>query len=103
MLEEALLRFAPDMVLSDYTIPTFSGCAGHRHRARLRPETPFIFVSGTIGEERALEALREGAVDYVLKDRPHRLVPAIRRALVEAKERRERRLLEEELEQSENR
>ena len=98
MLEEALPRFEPDIVLSDYTMPRFSGMQAVNIVRRLRPETPLIFVSGTIGEERAIEALREGAVDYVLKDHPNRLVPAIRRALVEASERRERRRLEVELE-----
>ena len=101
MLEEALARFGPDIVLSDYTMPTFSGMHALNIVRRLRPETPFIFVSGTIGEERAIEALREGAVDYVLKDHPIRLVPAIRRALVEAEQRRERDRLRAELEESE--
>jgi len=101
MLEEALARFGPDIVLSDYTMPTFSGMRALDIVRRLRPETPFIFVSGTIGEERAIEALREGAVDYVLKDHPNRLVPAIRRALVEAEQRRERDRLKAELEESE--
>ena len=75
--EEALESFAPDLILSDYTLPGFHGIealqiAGNRH-----PDTPFIFVSGTIGEERAIQALRQGAVDYVLKDNRARLVPAI--------------------------
>ena len=56
---------------------------------------PFIFVSGTIGEERAIEALRQGATDYVLKDNRGRLVPAIRRALTEADERNARRCAED--------
>ncbi len=52
----------------------------------MRPDVPFIFVSGTIGEDRAIEALKRGATDYVLKDRPKRIVSAIERALEEAKE-----------------
>jgi len=100
-LEEALARFGPDVVLSDYSMPAFGGMQALRIVRRLRSETPFIFVSGTIGDERAIETLREGAVDYVLKDHPNRLVPAIRRALNEAEQRRERDRLKAELEESE--
>ena len=72
--------------------------------ARLRrPDTPFIFVSGTIGEERAIRALKQGAVDYVLKEGRARLVPAIERALREAEDRDARRWAQRELEESEER
>lgn len=73
-----------DLILSDYTLNSFNGLAALDEARRLRPETPFIFVSGTIGEERAIEALKRGATDYVLKDRLSRLVPVARRALREA-------------------
>jgi diguanylate cyclase (GGDEF)-like protein/PAS domain S-box-containing protein len=100
---EALTAFAPDMILSDYTLPGFDGIDA-LHIARLRrPETPFIFVSGTIGEERAIQALKQGAVDYVLKDSRARLVPAIERALREADDRDARRWAQRELEESEER
>ena len=90
-LEAALAQTKPDIILSDYTVPGFDGIHA-LHLARERsPHTPFIFVSGTIGEERAIDALRQGATDYVLKDNRARLVPAIRRALDEARERRARR------------
>src|ERR1019366_5162899 len=79
--EEALADFAPDLILSDYTLPGFDGPLALRIARQRRPDTPFIFVSGTIGEERAIDALRQGAVDYVLKDSRARLVPAIERAL----------------------
>ncbi len=100
---EALEGFGPDLILSDYTLPGFDGQdALRRARARL-PDTPYIFVSGTIGEERAIDALRQGATDYVLKDNLGRLVPAIRRAMGEARERDSRRLAQRELARSEER
>src|ERR1700676_3630788 len=64
---DALESFAPDLILSDYTLPGFDGPLALQIARRLRPDTPFIFVSGTIGEERAIEGLKQGAVDYVLK------------------------------------
>lgn len=81
-----------DLILSDYTIPGFDGLVALALARKTRPATPFIFVSGTIGEERAVEALKLGATDYVIKDRPSRLIPAIRQAfalLDEAKHRRQ--------------
>ena len=99
--EEALDGFAPDLILSDYTLPKFDGTLALQMALQRRPDTPFIFVSGTIGEERAIEALRQGAVDYVLKDNRARLVPAIERALKEVAERDARRWALRELEESE--
>ena len=87
----ALQEFRPHVILSDFTLPKFSGPAALKLATELARDIPFIFVSGTIGEERAIEALHCGAVDYVLKDNLSRLVPAIRRALEEVAARRERR------------
>ena len=101
--ETALETFAPDLILSDYSLPGFDGTEALRLAQKLRPEVPFIFVSGTIGEERAIQALRQGAVDYVLKDNRARLVPAIERALREAEDREARRWAQRELEESEER
>jgi diguanylate cyclase (GGDEF)-like protein/PAS domain S-box-containing protein len=101
--EDALDTFAPDLILSDYTLPGFDGPLALRIARQRRPDTPFIFVSGTIGEERAIEALRQGAVDYVLKDNRARLVPAIERALKEAEDRDAGRWALRELEESEQR
>ena len=101
--EEALDTFAPDLILSDYTLPGFDGPLALKLARQRRPDTPFIFVSGTIGEERAIDALRQGAVDYVLKDNRARLVPAIERALKEVAERDARRWAQRELEESEER
>ena len=101
--EDALADFAPDLILSDYTLPGFDGTEALQIAKVMRPDTPFIFVSGTIGEERAIQALRQGAVDYVLKDNRARLVPAIERALREAEDREARRWAQRELEESEER
>ena len=99
----ALSQFAPDVILSDYTLPEFDGTDALQ-LARLRcPQIPFIFVSGTIGEERAIEALKRGAVDYVLKDNRARLVPSIRRALQDVHERNARQEAQQALVQSEER
>jgi diguanylate cyclase (GGDEF)-like protein/PAS domain S-box-containing protein len=100
---DALDHFAPDLILSDYTLPGFDGPLALQIARQRRPDTPFIFVSGTIGEERAIEALRQGAVDYVLKDSRARLVPAIDRALKEVGDRDARRWALRELEESEER
>jgi diguanylate cyclase (GGDEF)-like protein/PAS domain S-box-containing protein len=101
--EEALATFAPDLILSDYTLPGFDGMDALHIAQSRRPDTPFIFVSGTIGEERAIQALKQGAVDYVLKESRARLVPAIERALREVEEREARRWAQRELEESEER
>jgi diguanylate cyclase (GGDEF)-like protein/PAS domain S-box-containing protein len=101
--EEALALFEPDLILSDYTLPGFDGTDALRIARSTRPDTPFIFVSGTIGEERAIQALKQGAVDYVLKENRARLVPAIERALREAKDRDVARWAQRELEESEER
>jgi diguanylate cyclase (GGDEF)-like protein len=90
----ALRQFRPHVILSDFTLPVFDGLAALDIAREEAPNVPFIFLSGTIGEERAIEALRRGAVDYVLKTNPARLVPAVRRALREAEERARRRAAE---------
>ncbi|HLZ96758.1 MAG TPA: diguanylate cyclase, partial [Steroidobacteraceae bacterium] len=100
---DALRDFAPQLILSDYTLPNFDGPLALRIAQQQRPDTPFIFVSGTIGEERAIDALQRGAVDYVLKDNRARLVPAIERALKEAADLEARRLALRQLEASEER
>ena len=101
--EEALVSFEPDLILSDYSLPGFDGTEALRIAQMQRPDIPFIFVSGTIGEERAIHALRQGAVDYVLKENRARLVPAIERALREAEDRDARRWAQRKLEESEER
>jgi len=99
----ALTEFHPDLILSDFSMPSFDGFTALGLARAVMPETPFIFVSGTIGEERALDALKNGATDYVLKDRPKRVISAIQRALIEAKERAELRDSQEAIQSSEKR
>ncbi|HET8554574.1 MAG TPA: response regulator [Rhodanobacteraceae bacterium] len=94
---DALDNFKPDIVLSDLGLPSFNG---YRALSILRQRTtftPFIFVTGTMGEEMAVEALRQGATDYILKNNTMRLAAAVRRAVREAEEQRARQNAEDEL------
>lgn len=90
----------PDLVLSDYSLPSMDGYAALKILQEKRPEVPLIFVTGTLGEERAIETLKRGATDFVLKTRLSRLVPAVHRALREAEERTERKRAQEQLRES---
>src|SRR2546423_2111297 len=92
---QALKERQFDLILADYRIPGLGGLAALDLAREHCPEIPFIFISGVMGEDVAVEALKKGAADYVLKDRLARLVPAIRRALQEAEERARRRQAEE--------
>jgi two-component system, cell cycle sensor histidine kinase and response regulator CckA len=83
-----------DLVLSDFKLGAIDGLEALRLAREWAPDTPFIFLSGTLGEERAIEALRAGAADYVLKDRMKRLASVIERALREREERQRRRQAE---------
>jgi C4-dicarboxylate-specific signal transduction histidine kinase len=89
-----------DLILADYQLPSFDGISALRLALSARPDLPFIFVSGIIGEELAIEALKIGATDYVLKTRLSRLVPSVHRALREAAERAERKKAEQALRQA---
>jgi two-component system cell cycle sensor histidine kinase/response regulator CckA len=89
--EQALQDKGPfDLILADYSVPQFDGISALRIVRQKRLEMPFILVSGSLGEELAIDSLKEGATDYVLKQRLSRLIPAIRRAMREAEERKER-------------
>src|SRR6202163_781885 len=90
-----------DLILADYTLPSFDGISALKFAMKACPDVPFLFVSGTLGEEVAIEALKIGATDYVLKTRLSRLVPSVLRALREATQRAERKRAEEALRQSE--
>ncbi len=94
---DALQRGAYDLILSDFTLPSYDGANALRLAHQLCPGVPFVFFSGTIGEEIAVDSLKNGAVDYVLKQRPHRLIPAIRRALNNAEEHAHLRQAEEKI------
>jgi len=91
----ALETTAFDLILADYALPDFDGIAALEIVHQKYPEIPFIFVSASLGEERAIETLKQGATDYVLKQRLERLVPAVNRALQEAEERRDRKRAEQ--------
>ena len=95
--DAALRTLSPDLVLADWSLPAFSGAAAVAAAHAWDAGVPCILVSGTLGEELVVEALRTGATDYVLKQRLEALVPAIRRALAEAAEHRDRVRLETEL------
>ena len=96
-LRDVLGRFKPQIVISDFSLPGFDGLTALAVVRSVYPETPLIFVSGTIGEERAIEAIRHGATDYVLKDNLTRLPPAVQRAVRESEERAARLQVEHEL------
>ena len=83
-----------DLILSDFSLPTFDGLSALEIAHARCPDVPFILVSGTVGEEQAIDSLKSGATDYVPKDSLARLAPAVRRAMQEVKERAERRRLE---------
>jgi PAS domain S-box-containing protein len=102
-LRVALDAFDPHLVLSDHAMPGFSGQEALRLVKELAPLRPFIFVSGTIGEEAAIEALRRGAADYVFKDNLRRLTTAVENALQKFSERAERERMEQALRVSEER
>lgn len=87
---EQLEQFNPHLVLSDFTLPSFDGLSALKLVRDRRPDVPYIFVSGTIGEERAIDALKHGATDYVLKTNLARLPAAVMRAVREAEETRHR-------------
>jgi signal transduction histidine kinase/DNA-binding response OmpR family regulator len=90
-----------DLILADHQLPSFDGDAALEMARDLAPEIPFIFVSGTLGEDVAVESLRRGATDYVVKQRMDRLPAVVARALAEQREREQRRETEVALAQSE--
>lgn len=101
--ERAVTQNSFDVIVSDYNLPGYDGLEALRFAHQRLPDVPFIFLSGTLGEERAIESLHEGAADYILKNQPARLVPAIRRALEQSEEHQERLKAEQALGESEER
>ncbi|HLP03641.1 MAG TPA: PAS domain S-box protein [Opitutaceae bacterium] len=99
----ALAPLPPDLVLSDFNLPDIDGHAALALKKELCPAVPFIFVSGALGEETAVDALRNGATDFVLKGSLARLASSVRRALAESREHRERLRAEQSLRASEER
>jgi PAS domain S-box-containing protein len=100
-MRDFLAQANPDLILADYTLPSFDGLSALKVAKSVCPEVPFLFVSGTLGEEVAIEALRTGATDYILKTRLAKLAPAVFRALREAREIAERKQVNERLRRSE--
>src|SRR5437867_698649 len=98
----ALEQGGADLVLSGYALPQFDGLPALALVRGVAPDTAFILVSGTLGEEAAIESLRSGATDYVLKTRLSRLAPAVRRAVDESEGRKGRRAIELALEREGN-
>ncbi|MBI5682085.1 MAG: response regulator [Deltaproteobacteria bacterium] len=81
---KGLDEFAPDIILADYKLPAFDGLSALEIAKEKSPDAPFIFVTGAMGEEWAVESFKKGATDYVLKDRLYRLAPVVHRAMEEA-------------------
>lgn len=94
---QALERGGVDLVLADFSLPGADGMEALRLARQVKPDLPFLIVSGVIGEEAAVDSLQNGATDYILKDRLSRLTPAVRRALDEAALRRDRESLGDQL------
>lgn len=101
--EAALTSGEFDLIVSDYQIPGYDGLAALSFAHAHRPQIPFVFLSGTIGEDRAVESLQKGAADYIVKSHSQRLVPALRRALEHAAEHQRRLKAEQSLRESEER
>jgi PAS domain S-box-containing protein len=93
---EGLHRFSPGIILADYSLPGFDGASALAIAREEAPQVPFIFVTGAVGEDRAVDLLKSGATDFVLKDRLSRLPLCVKRALEEVKEKRRRERAEEE-------
>jgi PAS domain S-box-containing protein len=91
---QALAEFQPDLILADFSLPQFDGLSALAIARAQRPDTPFIFVSGAMGEEFAIDTLKQGATDYVLKNNLKRLGPAVQRALKAQAERHELEVVE---------
>jgi two-component system, cell cycle sensor histidine kinase and response regulator CckA len=102
-MQTALDRRSWDLVIADYTLPQFSAPEALQLLQKQHRDVPFIIVSGTIGEETAVAAMRAGAHDYLLKDNLTRLIPAVERELREAQERQQRLWAEQALRESEER
>jgi len=94
---EQLAAFGPDIILSDYHLPGFSGELALEIAQERCPQIPFIIWSGVLGDEAAVGLIKKGATDYILKDRPARLASAIQRALAEAEQRAYLAQLEDQL------
>jgi PAS domain S-box-containing protein len=100
---KSLKNFCPDIILSDYSLPSFSGPEAFEIKQKICPETPFIIVSGTIGEENAVELIKKGITDYTVKEKLFSLPNKIFRAIKESKEKKDKLEIEKNLIESEKR
>jgi two-component system sensor histidine kinase UhpB len=96
----ALMESIPDIILSDYSLPGFDGVAAFQLKQQVCPDVPFIIVSGTIGEENAVDLIKNGVTDYAIKDKLFTVIPKIKRAIKESNERHEKLVAEQNLRQS---
>ncbi len=101
-LRNALAEKTWDLIISDFFMPGFSGMDALRIVKELQDDVPFIVLSGVVGEDKAVEMMLAGANDYVMKDNMSRLIPAIKRELIEAQSRRDKKKAEQELEKYRN-
>jgi len=99
----AIDSFLPDIILSDYSFPSFEGLAAFEIRQLIAPEIPFLFVTGALGEETSVDMIKKGVTDFVLKDKMFTLCPKVNRALAESKVRRSKYKAEQDLAKSEMR
>lgn len=97
---QQLAAFRPDVIVADFSLPGFSGEGAIKIAQELCPDVPVIVLSGVIGDEAAVELIRKGAADYILKDRPARLASVIRRAVAEAEQRSQLARLEAHLQRA---
>lgn len=95
--EQALDDFAPGIILADYSLPKFDGVTAFRLKQEKYPDIPFIIVSGTIGEENAVELIKSGVTDYALKDKLFTLPPKILRALKDHEDWKAKQLADEKI------
>lgn len=98
--EAALTQQAFDLILCDYNLPDYDGLSALWLAREKQPDAPVIVISGILGEEEAVECVKKGATDYVLKQRPHRLVSSVKRALMEAREHRKLKQVEKDIRDS---
>ncbi|MEW5676903.1 response regulator [Flavobacterium enshiense] len=95
--ENALEQFLPNLILSDFNLPAFDGLSAFRIKQEKYPEIPFLIVSGAIGEEKAVELIKNGVTDYVQKDKLFTLTQKIERAVKEVEEKNEKKIVEEKI------
>lgn len=98
--EEELVNFKPQIILAEHTLPAFDGTTAYNIKQKISPETPFIIISGSIGEENAVELVKQGITDYVVKKNIYQVIFKIQRALKEASDYRQKIIAELELKQS---